>query len=245
MDRFFKEEHFSRTLVLSFLLHLLLLGIALVKITFFPSEPLIFQDVMRVDLVALPDKRVVKEPPKVAKKKVKIAKPNPKKTTPKAAKKKKPVVQKNKQRDALRQLEALSALDALKNLETETVEKAEKTPPEPPKKKEFKGNVISVGSSLTGVQKLQQNRYLGQVKQHIAKFWFLPEWLAKSDYKTQITIKIDDDGNLLQREVTKSSGNNDFDQLVIDTVEKSNPLPKPPEKFVEIVAAGVLLGFPE
>ena len=37
-----------------------------------------------------------------------------------------------------------------------------------------------------------------------------------------------------------------FDEIVVDTVRKSSPVPAPPAKFVRILSVeGILFGFPE
>ena len=108
-----------------------------------------------------------------------------------------------------------------------------------------KGNILAAGTSLTGVHKIQHNRYLGQLKNHVQKNWFLPEWLAQKDLRAQIQIKIDKTGNLLEQKLIESSGDATFDELASETVKNSDPFPAPPEKFQELLKVdGFVLGFP-
>lgn len=58
---------------------------------------------------------------------------------------------------------------------------------------------------------------------------------------TLILFKIDTDGNLIDYEITQSSGNTDYDNKVINAIKDSAPYPKP--TFKEATEVGVLLNM--
>jgi colicin import membrane protein len=76
--------------------------------------------------------------------------------------------------------------------------------------------------------------------------WALPEWLAKRELKAQARVRLDENGEVVFREIVRSSGNPTYDEFVLKTIDQAVPFPKPPEKFVAIIKVqGILLGFPE
>ena len=109
-----------------------------------------------------------------------------------------------------------------------------------------KGNVLSAGTALSGLSKLQHDTYIADLDSHIKQHWSIPEYLAKKDYKAQVRVRIDENGQIISRQISKSSGNPNYDAEVLATVDKSAPFPRPPEKFIAIVQVdGILIGFPE
>jgi colicin import membrane protein len=254
-----ETESINRGLWVSAVVHAVVFSLFVVKSVFFAHESINYQAAVRVDLVALPDKI---EPGKTAplptpQASVKPApSPSPvatpeKKAAEKPAPKVAPIAkkdpdavnlakQKSKEKAALEKLKAMEALEKIK--EDVANEQQKKTPP--PQK--IKGNVLSAGSALTGLSKLQHDTYVADLDTHIKQNWSLPEWLAKKDYKAQVRVRIDDRGNILSRQIIKSSGNQSYDAEVLATVDRSAPFPPPPEKFVSIVGVdGILIGFPE
>lgn len=248
------EDQFSRNLFLSLAFHVGLLLVFSIKTLFFPSQPLVLQDSLRVDLVALPDKitpqtkAVTKPKPEPTPEKTPPSlepkpKPRPKPSQPKVNLKK----AKKQQESALQKLQALAALDRLKKEQPKAVPKEPaKKESSPPPETTYKGNVLSAGTSLTGVNKLQHNQYLSKIKEHVKNNWFLPEWLTKENLKAQVRIRINESGQLIEQSFVNASGNKEFDQRVVQTLENSNPFPAPPEKFKDILEVdGLVLGFPE
>ncbi|MBO9668468.1 MAG: TonB family protein [Bdellovibrio sp.] len=223
----------------------------------------------KVDPKSLPPKSEAKENPKPAApeppkpvEKVAEKKPEPKpepkaetktevKLPPKPAKKEPDAVNlekvKSQQQNALDKLKAMAALEKIKE---EVAESKAKTPPGTGKAntgaQQIKGNVVSPGTSLTGLAKLQHDTYGEDLHRHIMQSWSLPEWLAKRDYKAQARVFIDSRGNILGRKIVKSSGNPNYDDEVLATIDRAAPFPAPPEKFVSLVSVdGILIGFPE
>jgi colicin import membrane protein len=267
------DAELSTGLKVSIGLHVAIFLAFTVRAIFFAPEPINYQAAIRVDMVGLPDKVDANQPLPPKKEE---AKPEPKKAEPVKSEPEKPVAKvkehpkaepkpkapkkdleavnlnkdKNKQKEALEKLKALSALDEIKK-DVENEKEAEK-------KKiaglgtsknagtKVKGNILSPGSDLTGLNKLQHDNYLADLDHQIKQNWFLPQWLSKKPLRAQVRLKIDEKGQVLSREIVLSSGNSSYDDLALETIDKSAPFAPPPEKFVSIVAVnGLLIGFPE
>ncbi len=233
---------FKKALSFSIIAHIVIILLFVVKTAFLNSEDIDFSQAVRVDMVDLPDKA----PPQEAAPAPSEPKPAPT-LPPKEAEKPKPeipVLPKDTKKEdlkkaALNKLKSESAIDKIK----EDLAKESKTPPKP---QTFKGQVLSPGTALSGLSKLQHDNYLAQIDTHVKQYWSLPQWMARANLKARVKIKIDDKGNVVSREIVKSSGNEAYDELILETVKKASPFPAPPSKFVDVVAVdGVVLGFPE
>jgi colicin import membrane protein len=258
-----KDETLFTGLKVSVGLHVALVAAFSIRAVFFEPEQINYAAAVRVDIVALPDKMPEQPlPPKQeeAVKPLPNPEPAPKNPPKEVTVEEKPVKapkkdmeaislskEKNKQKEALEKLKAMAAIEEMRR-ETEKA---------PPKKMagigdakmqpgKIKGNILSPGTALTGLSRLQHDNYLSSLDQQIKQNWFLPEWLAKKPLRAQIRLKIDDKGRVLSREIALSSGNSSYDELALETIDKSAPFAPPPEKFVSIVAVnGLLIGFPE
>jgi len=264
-----QDEQFSRGLGISFALHALLISFFTLKTVFFTPEQIDYTQAIRVDMVGLPDKVDPKTPPPAAKEEPKPALPTKEEPKPveKVVEKKTPPAPKpepiktvakkedgvnlekvkSKQQSAIEKLKAMAALEKIKE---EVAAEKTKNPPGAGKSdtgaQKIKGNVLSPGTSLTGLAKLQHDTYAADLDRHIKQNWTLPEWLANRDYKAQALVYIDSRGNILGRKIVKSSGNPSYDEEVLNTIDRSAPFPAPPEKFLAIVSVdGILVGFPE
>jgi colicin import membrane protein len=252
------QEPMNRFIGYSLGVHALIFGVFAVKAAFFTGDPIVFESAIKVDLVGLPDKvtlpqhDIPESPAPVATPAPKVeTKVEPEKPTPKLAiKEKKKELEpdainlkaaKKKQSAALEKLKRLSALEAIeKEVSDDNKKKALE------KIKQYKGNVLSSGTELSGINQLQHDNYIAEVERQIRQNWALPEWLSHKDLKAQVRVRFDENGNIISRDIYKSSGNPSFDEVVIATVEKSSPVPPPPAKFVRILSVeGILLGFPE
>lgn len=266
-----QEEQFNRGIGVSFVLHAVLISFFTLKAVFFTPEAIDFTQAVRVDMVGLPDKVDLNTPPppSTAKENPKPAKEEPKavekpaEKTPKKADAPKPELpkqqpkkddsinlEKNKasQQSAIDKLKAMAALEKIKD---EVAEEKKKTPPAgtgaaTTGAAKVKGNMVSPGDSLTGLNKLQHDTYGADLNRHIKQHWEVPEWLAKRDLKAQVVVYLDTRGNVLERKIVKSSGNPEYDEAALATIDKSSPFPAPPEKFQAYVSVnGILIGFPE
>ncbi|MCB9073865.1 MAG: TonB family protein [Bdellovibrionaceae bacterium] len=239
----------------------------LFRIFIFPSERPELIKAIRVDLVALPDKNPQEgpvgtpppdeplaekeKPPKdVAKEAVsETKKPEfvEKKTEKKEEKKKKEEPEKitakkddGKQKNKEQQNAALDRLKALSRLKEKMAETSEK------EGHAYKGNVLSEGNSLTGVDKLQHDQYLGKLDAHIKNNWRLPAWLVNKPLSAAVFVRFDDKGQLLEKRIVRSSGNTEFDTEALRAIENSAPFPAPPEHLVSYFKVkGIELRFPE
>lgn len=264
------EDKLSRGIGISFAIHAILISFFALKAAFLDPEPIDFSQAVRVDMVGLPEK--LKQLPDSAKENAKPALPEKEKPAEKPVEKvvekkpepkpePKPVVKpkapvkdavnldktKSQQQSAIEKLKAMAALEKIK----QEVSQQKKTPPpvgtgQDKTGAKVKGNVISPGTALSGLSKLQHDSYAADLNTAIKKNWQLPEWLANRDFKAQAKVFIDSRGNILSRKIVKSSGNQSYDEYVLKTIDASAPLPPPPEKFTSLVEVdGILIGFPE
>lgn len=248
------NEDLKLPLLLSTILHLTVILLFTIKAFLFPPQVTFFEPALRVDIVGLPDKYKANEP-SVSEIAIKNEeKSEVKKEVPKAEPKEEPEVILSKSKASAKSDDSkLSAADAIKRLKQQLAidkiknEMKDKEREALSKKiSSYKGNVLSPGTELTGVNKLQHENYLGSLDRHVKQYWSLPEWLAKGDYKAQVRILVDEQGMLLNAQLIKSSGNPAYDEIVLETVKKASPFPIPPEKFKAMVSMnGMVLGFPE
>lgn len=235
------HNDFKKCLAVSLFLHFAIVIFFSVRFLFFPSEPLILQNAIRVDVVDLPDKVKSLPEPTIAEpaEPEPVAKQEPPKPKeiPKAVELKKEPEKKveTKQKDAFNKLKQLSALDKLK----------EKKAEEPKATAPLKGNMLNSGDSLTGLEKIQFDDYFSKLKAHVRERWDLPQWLANANLSAQAGVLIDERGFVIKKQLIKSSGNEIFDNKVIATLEKSSPFPSPPPRLRDLVGSrGIVFNFP-
>ena len=232
----------NRFIVLSIAAHLALVAFVSLKLSWGKQDSLVFEDIVRVDMVALPEKsRPIESDPKPP---ASDPVPVPARESPKierrtekalAAPPKKADFHKTQQ-SALEKLKALEALDRLAQ------ENEAKEAPAAPKK----GNVLSPGTALRGLSKVEYETYLADLDKHIKSHWLLPEWLATGGWKARVRVFIDTKGVVIGRDLVRPSGNPEFDEKALQAVDRSSPLPVPPEKFQALVEVkGVIFGFPD
>lgn len=252
-------------LLFSLFLHLLLVLVLLFRIFIFPSDRPEMIKAVRVDLVALPDKDPQEgpkgTPPPVAAAEKPKEKPaeKPKEKEPekdvfaekKTEKKKdkKPetekkappeVKTKDQQNAALDRLKSLAKIKEMKNKKEADAKAGEG------QGQQYKGNILSEGNALTGVDKLQHDQYLGKLDSHIKNNWKLPAWLSNKPYSTAILVRFDEKGLVLDKKVVRSSGNSAFDSEALQAIANSVPFPEPPEHLVSYFKVrGIELRFPE
>jgi colicin import membrane protein len=228
----------------------------IVQVVFYPSDALDLSRAIRVDMIDLPDKVISQPIPedktKLPEKKIvepspepeaKVVKEEPKPKLPE--KKEKPIDEsvninkvKSKQKDALNKLKAAAAIEKLKEEES----KKNETKPKPV----FKGRILSAGTSITGLDKLQSDSYLSQLDGKIKSHWALPQWLIGKPLRARVLIKFDEAGTILYKKITQSSGNPTYDDYCLLAIDKATPLPKVPEKFSTVYKVdGVVIGFPD
>lgn len=262
----------NKGIIFSFGAHVALAVFLILKNVFFDADVPDYQAAIRVDMVALPDKNPMApsqaaddnktekppEPPQPdptptskSTETLPEKKPQIDDTAIKLAEKKKHDDEKKKEEDkkrkeALDRIKKMSALESIKSsVESERIEKLVGQS-ESKSKSVYKGNVLNPGTELSGINKIQHENYVALIDRQIKEQWTLPQWLANKDFKAQALLKIDENGNIIYNQIYKSSGNASYDDVVKETIQKSGPFPKPPEKFSAILSErGVLIGFPE
>ncbi len=247
-DPFNEKNEFTSGLKWSVIAHAIVFMIFGVKTAFFQSEGIDYSAAIRVDIVALPEKldpdqiSMVKPEEKFQEKTNPVTLPDKKSNTPKDSDAINLNQRKSKQQEALEKLKKQSAIDKIKN----DVEREKSSQDALKKITQVKGNILSPGTSLTGLNKLQHENYIADLDRHIKERWALPEWMAKRELKAQARVRIDEKGQIISREISKSSGNLNYDEIVLDTIDQSAPFPIPPGKFAAIVGVqGIVIGFPE
>jgi len=260
-----EAESLKRYALISLGLHFAVLIVLTVRAFFLPSEPIFLERAVRVDIVGLPDKvrelpqdvkKSIQEtakaeaepPPEPAKPPQEPAKPAPTKEAPKVALPNKPKAPDLSQSKAA-QSSALKRIEALKRLEAESKaaerrELGEKLAAT--QSNLIKGNEVSPGSSLTGIAKIENDEYLNDLDKHVKKHWDLPNFLARANLRASVLIHLDERGFVVKKEMTRSSGNQIFDQTVLASIERASPFPQPPKRLVNLfMVEGIVLGFPD
>ena len=110
----------------------------------------------------------------------------------------------------------------------------------------LKGAEVSRGSDLKGVRKLEHAEYSQSVERKVKSTWFIPQWMKDKKFETRVRIFISSSGEILRPQVIKSSGQNNFDRLALESIERASPLPAPTESLRNILEReGILLYFGE
>ena len=264
-------DFFPRFLFYSLCVHIVIFA----YIIFDPLSGVFFKkniqikSAIRVDTVGLPElKRRMNTPtqPEKSKKKSlpeKVMKKKP--PAKKVVKKKKaPIVKVNKKKVATKkeklktkQSQAIEKIKELKNIEqkqSQAIDKLEAMESIEQMKKELEspkyvGEAVSKGNAQEGevVTDFQMLQYFTSIKAHINMYWNLPQELANKNFRADIYAVINSAGQVLARRIIKSSGNEDFDARVLETIERASPLPKPPTKEIEklLLKEGFKFSFPE
>ena len=203
----------------------------------FYSKPVLIKEAIRVDMVGLPD--LVQKPQKTSP----PPQPAPKKAPPKPVKKPKPKPKKEPvKKEPVKDLEQIkkSQNQAIQNMMGAS---SSQTPPEKPT---YKGEQVSEGDSQTGdLDTVLMYGYFTRVRTHIKMFWNLPRFLADKNYKATVVIEVNPEGNIMRIRLEKSSGNESFDQIVIETIRMASPLPTPPRELHSVLRQGVGFNFPD
>ena len=200
-------------------LHVFLLLALTLQAYFFLETPVQFEQAIRVDIVGLPDKPQ-EAPAVLPSPKENVMPPKeapPAKVEPPVAKNKLPTRtvdpeaiklehtkndSKSKEKKAMEKLKQMQALEEIqKDIEQENRRKQLQNAPKP----KFAGNIISPGTELTGVNKLQADTYIDKVHKHMIEHWALPAYLRNRGLKSIVQVKFDESGNILEKQILKSS----------------------------------------
>lgn len=267
----FEDKLIRQGIGLSMIAHLFVFFFFTLKTFLFPSEPIQFISAVRVDLVDLPDKidkmpispiQTETEVKQATRVENQLHEPKPSQTeakltqsknknaldqlTPKIPEKSLDELRleksKEKQNNAIKKLKTSETLEQIK--QEIAAEQAAQARAQAIQK--IKGTQISKGTELTGIDKIQHEEYYANLTTHIKLNWALPEWLSNKKLRASVLVKIDKNGRLISRQITKSSGNPQFDEEALSVINKSEPFPAPPQKFIELMSdVGIIVNFPE
>ena len=228
------QKQFRIFILVSFFVHIAVFLLLVLTPHQFMSKPVLIKEAIRVDMVGLPD--LIQPQRKTVKKAVKPkAKSLPRKK--KVSQKKKPLKKKPKEIVKKPPVSAQQAqTTAIENLKAQTAQP-----------QTYKGEQISKGESLEGEVDplLGHGYYFTRIKAHIKMFWNLPRLLADKQLKATVIIEVNQDGNVMRIRLERSSGNETFDQIVVETIRMASPLPAPPPEILHILRQGVGFNFPD
>jgi TonB family protein len=247
-----QNQKIKRFILISASLHVGLILFLVIKSVVAPSQPKEYLPSLRVDLVALPDRKVndpvepaptvAPEPsaaPAVAKEEPKtkpdikpetdkgdmsVKKPDPKKKKEKSKKEK---AAQEKMKQALARIKAIERIKAMTG--------------EP-----IKGNQVSKGSAITGEAKIAlETSYIDLVRERIVTYWELPKWLKDQNLSANVQVFIDRKGQMTRYQFIKPSGNEQFDNEVKRTIQAASPFPVPPSELIsDLSSDGIIYRFP-
>jgi colicin import membrane protein len=239
-------DSLSKPVAVSMIAHVTLVLLFLIKGYMAPTEAINLREAIRVDMVGLPEKQqelpqkapapAPKAPPPQEPVKVKEA-PKP----PKAPEQPKVDLHPKKdlaksQKSALAEIKAMAALDKIKN----------EVSNKPAAAKPIKGNQVNVGNSLTGLDKIDFDRYFASIEEKIRANWSLPQWLIDAHLKAQALVLIDENGAIKKKQIMKSSGNAEFDDRMMDAIDRSGPFAAPPDRLKSVLSEqGIVFNFPQ
>jgi colicin import membrane protein len=121
---------------------------------------------------------------------------------------------------------------ALTRLEKKTAGSSLKRSGPPGNGQGSEGTVTAVGTAGTTGAGLQFQIYHASLRTRIKKNWVLPEGLLKkTDLSADLLVRIARNGKIEDFRFERKSGVASFDQEVIRTLQKSDPLPPLPEGY--------------
>ena len=258
-------------LIISLISHISVVVLMTLKVVFFPEVRIDLSQAVRVDMVALPDKMnaLPEKEQAILKEENPAPQPEPQpepepenepKPQPVEKEKPKELPQKEnkdhdavslekakaKQKAALDKLKKLSALERIKQDVASDEEKKKRDNSKPTSTAPIKGRALSAGTRLTGLDKLQSDNYLAQLDSKVKSQWTLPQWLIDKPFKARVLVRIDENGRIIFKAISQSSGNKTYDEYALAAVEKASPFGKVPDKFVDIYRLdGVTFAFPD
>ena len=112
----------------------------------------------------------------------------------------------------------------------------------------IEGNKISKGTSIKGryqADVAEYDRYVLNLPNMVRPFWKLPSFLQGENLKARIVVFINSRGEVVNYKFVEKSGNEDFDNRAIKSINKSQPFPAPNQEIRDrLISSGVILGFP-
>lgn len=238
-------DSISKSIYQSVAAHATLVTILVVRGYIAPSAPIQMPPSIRVDIVGLPEKEQKLTPeskpapqtPPADTPKPEAKSPPAKKVeeTPKVSLKKDDSKEEaKKEKAALAKIHEMAALDKIQDEVA-----SQKAQP-------IKGNRVNAGASLTGLEKIEYDKYFSDIEQRIRQNWNLPQWLVDAGLRAQLLVLIDESGLVKKKTVVKSSGNPEFDDHMMQAIDKSAPFPAPPDRLrAWLSIKGIIFNFPQ
>jgi colicin import membrane protein len=235
------EDHLRKFIWFSVAAHVVAFLIFGVRAYFAPDHNINMENVVRVDLVGLPDKAkpqpiapapAVTPPAPETKQKIppKLEKPEPAKINLNKTKKD--------------EMAALKRLEAIERLKSSMAPKEQKAEPQTQASAPVRGNQLSRGSALTGIAKMDYENYQDTALAHIRKFWNLPHWMTTANLDARVRVWLDAQGNIVRKEMTQKSARSEFDDRVMSALTAANPLPRPPDELATVLSVeGIEIEF--
>lgn len=246
----FKDTHFFSYLKKSALGHGFFIILGTLHLFFSSHQQIIYTPAIKVDLVALPEKQPPKAimPPKQNKPLPQKTKPLPSKTPPPPPPK--PVAKKSTAKKSPRKASIKKApsqefdfraeQNDVRRKAIERLESLQRVEKMLADQRLLKGNRISPGTALKGINKIDYDDYIGRLHQHVQSHWQLPTWLAVvENLSTIVKVYVNANGYVMKKQLMASSGDARFDQIVLSAIDKASPFPKPEDRFVDLMQAGI------
>lgn len=232
------QKTFRNFIIISFAAHICIFLFLFFSPQMFRTKSIQIKEAIRVDMVGLPD---IKRPTAPAQQKKEVKKSAPKKPKPKPPKPKKPEPKKPKKE--LKKAEKPKAKPNPQQTKTAQSQAIENLREEKPR---YAGEQISKGDSQEGeVNALLISAYSARIRAHLNRNWNIPQFLADKNLRATMVIYINRIGQVTRIELEKTSGDESFDQIVIETIRMSSPLPEPPSELTySLSREGIGFNFP-
>lgn len=95
----------------------------------------------------------------------------------------------------------------------------------------IRGNKLSKGHSASGDVGQAGDLYKVRLKDHVRRYWNVPQWMRSKDLKATVLVKLTPDGRVLSTQFVRRSGSAQFDKEIVTTIERSEPVPPPPKEL--------------
>ena len=95
----------------------------------------------------------------------------------------------------------------------------------------IRGNKLSEGHAAAGNVGQAGDLYKVRLKDHVRRYWNVPQWMRSKDLKATVLVKLTPDGRILTTQFVNRSGSAKFDAEVVNTIERSEPVPPPPQEL--------------
>jgi len=195
------------------------------------------QSFVQVDVVGLPDELIKDKTnpllPEVSKPETKAQQPVESKKVQKDVmddllskpKKDKSASKQNRekeQEDALKEaLEEARREQALKGLQTKSGEKG---------RGKIKGNILSQGTSSTGIVGTAKDKYVGILTESIKQQFNIFSWQQKKGLVAEVKLMLLPNGRVKWRKIVKPSRDIMYDSAVLQAIDDAQPFPIPEDK---------------